>query len=541
MGGRACALICIIAGAAPSDGNILCPIVVNGSAVLILQAGLAAVGDSIAGAECFHRGQFPVCARLGDRPGGGVKILLLIAQDLLQTNVAAAAELVKEADGLAVFHRKIAVGAHRCAVVPILRKAGGVNRTLSIGKRSGLRGTVIGNLVLIDAEAGLEAGFAVGDGRRSEMSGQILDIEGEVQIVGKQILKQVLVDVLGIHRLLNSQLVLVREVEAHLHVGLPHTALHVEHGQGVLIGPCALDGKGVNHLSIIGYAGHSCSHAAGAAACGQVCKAGALAGLHEANRRFHISEVQVAFHILVVAAHIQGKHTVHKDPDIVITGEVKLDGDLVAVLISDRAVFGQVEGELQLGAKAKVISGANTRLAVLIEGVEAILQNLVSGLRSLCRAGAVYVLRPVMLLSVVIQEIACAGIPAHGKGGLVAVKAPVCDTVILQIHLGKGELDVMIDLAQHGVLTIGARQEALIKVRQRYLAAGNHQVAARQRVADQPLCRSAVDIFSISFVFTLAIYIHGGVISGHKTALISAVITIQIQRICNGGESNPPV
>ena len=61
---------------------------------------------------------------------------------------------------------------------------------------------------------------------------QILDVEGEDLLVFEAVLEQIVYS-RNIDLFLDLQFVVVGEVERHRHVGLPHAALHVEHGQGV--------------------------------------------------------------------------------------------------------------------------------------------------------------------------------------------------------------------------------------------------------------------------------------------------------------------
>ena len=46
-------------------------------------------------------------------------------------------------------------------------------------------------------------------------------------------ISEILINITQIDLLFNLQFVIVGEVERHRHVGLPHTALHIEHSQGV--------------------------------------------------------------------------------------------------------------------------------------------------------------------------------------------------------------------------------------------------------------------------------------------------------------------
>ena len=61
----------------------------------------------------------------------------------------------------------------------------------------------------------------------------VLDGEVEDFLVFKAVLEG-RINVVQLDLFLNLQLVIIREVERHRHVGLPHTAFHIVHGKGVL-------------------------------------------------------------------------------------------------------------------------------------------------------------------------------------------------------------------------------------------------------------------------------------------------------------------
>ena len=70
----------------------------------------------------------------------------------------------------------------------------------------------------------------------------VLDGEVEDFLVFKAVFEVIISNVFQIDFFLNLQLVIIREVERHRHVGLPHTAFHVVHGKGVLAGGKIRDG-----------------------------------------------------------------------------------------------------------------------------------------------------------------------------------------------------------------------------------------------------------------------------------------------------------
>ena len=62
----------------------------------------------------------------------------------------------------------------------------------------------------------------------------VLDGEVEDFLLFKAVFEVIISNVFQIDHFLNLQLVIIREVECHRHVGLPHTAFHIVHGKGVL-------------------------------------------------------------------------------------------------------------------------------------------------------------------------------------------------------------------------------------------------------------------------------------------------------------------
>ena len=76
------------------------------------------------------------------------------------------------------------------------------------------------------------AGAGLGSRLCAIVGGQILDGKIKDFLVAKASL-EILINTTQIDLLFNLQLVVVGEVERHRHVGLPHTALHVVHGEGV--------------------------------------------------------------------------------------------------------------------------------------------------------------------------------------------------------------------------------------------------------------------------------------------------------------------
>ena len=181
-------------------------------------------------------------AVLVDFPGGGIQFLVgVFLQVLLQRDITAAPELIRKGDGFAVLQGKLAVSSH---LVGAFALAGGIlctDRFLQTARR--YRAVVLDGILLgRKADAGAAAcirccrlvqcgimGRPVFDADRELLEGGILEVGF-----------QRVANIVRIDLFFHLQLVMVREVERHRHVGLPHTALHVVHGKGMLgvLGEC---------------------------------------------------------------------------------------------------------------------------------------------------------------------------------------------------------------------------------------------------------------------------------------------------------------
>ena len=160
---------------------------------------------------------------------------------------------------------------------------------------------------------------------------------------------------------------MVGEVERHRHVGLPHAALHVEHGQGM--GGAFVEGEFFLLIVLIknfalllefdffavevdGFVVCVCcvSHTA--------CFVGAdIGGYGVGFFVCRLSKFQQAGRFTVRAADIQHQLTVNVDPHIIVTGEEELNGDFITGIIPylNLTVIRQCKVKLQLRTKAVVV------------------------------------------------------------------------------------------------------------------------------------------------------------------------------------------
>ena len=213
------------------------------------------------------------------------------------------------------------------------------------------------------------------------MGGQILDVEGEDLLVLEAVLEQIVYS-RNIDLLFNLQLVVVGEVERHCHVGLPHAALHVEHGQGV--GGAFVEGEFfglivlINNFALLGECDWAAVEVDGfvvyvCCVSRTACFVGAdIGGYGVGFSVSRLSKFQQAGRFTVRAADIQHQLTVNVDPHIIVTGEEELDGDFIIGIIPylNLTVIGQCKVKLQLRTKAVVVLGCTTSANTLVEREE---------------------------------------------------------------------------------------------------------------------------------------------------------------------------
>ena len=200
----------------------------------------------------------------------------------------------------------------------------------------------------------------------------VLDGEVEDFLVCKAFFEVIISNVGQIDFFLNLQLVIIREVERHRHVGLPHTAFHIVHGKGVLAGlqRCCL-------LALV-LKGDFVTQIRYGFVCARIINR-VVAFLDVADIRGVVvvsvlvrAKLQQARSFTVVTANIQCKLTVNVDPDVIIAGEEELDGDVVVIIIFYCTIACQGKLELQLSTKAIVISRSLVFTRPAVEGEEAV-------------------------------------------------------------------------------------------------------------------------------------------------------------------------
>ena len=191
-------------------------------------------------------------AVLVDFPGGVIQVR---AGVLFQRDITAAPELVRKGDDFAVLQGKLAV----FHLVGVFVLAGGILRTVRVHQFALIYRAVVLDGILLGRKADAGAAACTPPGvtvfrhecggvsgvvrligrccRRVQwgiMGRPVFDADRELLAGGRDVGLQQAANPGRIDLFFHLQLVMVREVERHRHVGLPHTALHVVHGKGVL-------------------------------------------------------------------------------------------------------------------------------------------------------------------------------------------------------------------------------------------------------------------------------------------------------------------
>ena len=180
---------------------------------------------------------------------------------------------------------------------------------------------------------------------------------------------------------------MVGEVERHRHVGLPHAALHVEHGQGV--GGAFVEGEFfllivlIKNFALLGECDWAAVEVYGfvvyvCCVSRTACFVGAdIGGYGVGFSVSRLSKFQQAGRFTVRAADIQHQLTVNVDPHIIVTGEEELDIGFyrcsISIVCFQHTVIRQGKIHLQLGAKAVIVGRSRTRGCFFIEREVAIL------------------------------------------------------------------------------------------------------------------------------------------------------------------------
>ena len=202
----------------------------------------------------------------------------------------------------------------------------------------------------------------------------VLDGEVEDFLVFKAVFEVIISNVCQIDFFLNLQLVIIREVERHRHVGLPHTAFHIVHGKGVLlafveckssalrveIDVLALIFYGLGRTSILVTFWRSAFFDLTDIGCYTIL--GSI---------FCLAKFQQAGNLTMGAANVKRQLAINEYPNVIVTGEEELDAGFslcsICIVFFHLTVIRQGKIHLQLGAKAVIVGRSHTRVCCFIE------------------------------------------------------------------------------------------------------------------------------------------------------------------------------
>ena len=219
----------------------------------------------------------------------------------------------------------------------------------------------------------------------------VLDGEVEDFLACKAVFEVIISNVGQIDFFLNLQLVIIREVERHRHVGLPHTAFHVVHGKGVLFAfvewfkICVFRVE-INVIAII-FHGLDSGIDSFFIYIIIFCRSAFFdltdIGCYTIFPIFCLAKFQQAGNLTMGAANVKRQLAINEYPNVIVTGEEELDvGFYLFIVFTNligfhHTVIRQGKIHLQLGAKAVIVGRSHTRFCCFIEREVAILALLV--------------------------------------------------------------------------------------------------------------------------------------------------------------------
>ncbi len=210
----------------------------------------------------------------------------------------------------------------------------------------------------------------------------VLDGEVEDFPACKAFFEVIVSNVAQIDLFLNLQLVIIREVERHRHVGFPHTTFHVVHGKGVLFvfvewfKICFLRVE-INVLAIIF---HGLDMGTAFFIYISICCRSAFFDPTDIGCYtiflyslfcFYFAKFQQAGNLTMGAANVKRQLAINEYPNVIVTGEEELDAGFfrcsICLFCFHHAVIRQGKIHLQLGAKAVIVGRKHTRGCCFIE------------------------------------------------------------------------------------------------------------------------------------------------------------------------------
>ena len=185
------------------------------------------------------------------------------------------------------------------------------------------------------------------------MGSLVPDGEVEEPFIREAIFEKV-VDTVNVDFLFHLQLVIIREVEGHRHVGLPHAALHVVHGKGV--GGAFIIFDGVALVVEINLFVFVVAALIGNRLFGFIVFTVRIAQIVRIvscrSTYFHLADIgrygvfvaactefQQTGSLTMRTANIQYQLTINKDPYVIVAREEEFDGNIFAVITFNLTVF----------------------------------------------------------------------------------------------------------------------------------------------------------------------------------------------------------
>ena len=192
----------------------------------------------------------------------------------------------------------------------------------------------------------------------------VLDGEVEDFLVFKAVFEVIISNVGQIDFFLNLQLVIIREVERHRHVGLPHTAFHIVHGKGVLLAFVECKSSAlrveIDVLAIIfyGLGRTSILVTFWRSAFFDLTDIGCYTIFFLSFFLF-LAKFQQAGNLTMGTANVKRQLAINEYPNVIVTGEEELDAGFylcsISIVCFQHTVIRQGKIHLQLGAKAVIV------------------------------------------------------------------------------------------------------------------------------------------------------------------------------------------
>ena len=297
----------------------------------------------------------------------------------MQRDITAAPELIRKGDGFAVLQVKRAVAVHHRVGLIVL--AGGILRPDRFLQTARRYRAVVRDGILLGRKADAGAAACIRCCRRVQcgiMGRPVFDADRELAGGIREVGLQQAANIVRIDLFFHLQLVMIREVERHRHVGLPHTALHVVHGKGVL------GVLGERHLFVFFALPFELitrtpkGYAFGVTSQRVIILVVAVFNLADVGCNGVVAvlvraKLQQTFRFCTGTADIQHQLVINEHPHIIIAGEEELDGDFLALIFSyyDLAVLCQRKVKLQFSTVTVVVL-VDMIACILVEGEEAV-------------------------------------------------------------------------------------------------------------------------------------------------------------------------